>query len=101
MSSRVIESEIVEKLQSIKVSQPGIIPSDVDCAEDFGISRSFRRGATSIARTRGVNDKQVTLINRWQKFESARGKRPNMAMHDHYSDIQILMPELVKFSKAF
>jgi hypothetical protein len=42
----------------------------------------------------------VTLINRWRVFENARGRRPTLAMKDHYSDIQILLPELVKFSLA-
>jgi hypothetical protein len=100
LASRLIESEIMERLQTIKLHQPGIIPGDVDCFEDFGISRSFRRGATSCARTRGVDDKQVDLINRWRKFEGARGRRPALAMHDHYSDIEIMIPEMVKFSKA-
>lgn len=100
MSSRVIEGALRERLQYLKEASPGLIPSDVDCFEDFGISRSFRRGATSTARTRGVTDKYVNLINRWRKFEGARGRRPTLAMQDHYSDIAILIPELVIFSQA-
>jgi hypothetical protein len=100
ISSRQIESRITDQLQLIKDTQPGIIPPDVDCYEDFGISRSFRRGATSAARTRGVNDKQVELINRWRKFEGAKGRHPSLPMHEHYSDIEVLIPELVKFSQA-
>jgi hypothetical protein len=100
MSSRQIEARIMDQLQHVKDTQPGLIPADVDCFEHFGISRSFRRGATSAARTRGVEDKQVELINRWRKFEGARGRRPTLPMHEHYSDIQVLIPELVKFSQA-
>jgi len=100
LNSRVIEMGLMDRLQSIKETQPGIIPSDVDVYEDFGISRSFRRGATSTARTRGVDDKYVNLINRWRSFENAKGRRPTLAMQDHYSDIQILLPELLKFSLA-
>jgi hypothetical protein len=88
----------MEKLQVLKHSRPGLIPEDVNVYEDFGISRSFRRGATSTARVRGVEDKHVVLINLWRTFESAKGRRPVMSMQDHYSAIQILMPELVKFS---
>jgi hypothetical protein len=100
MSSRVIEGALRERLHFLKATKPGLIPPDVDCLEDFGISRSFRRGATSTARTRGVSDKHVDLINRWRKFEDARGRRPTLAMHDHYSDIDILVPELIMFSQA-
>jgi len=100
MRPKIIELEIMDKLQRIKNTCRGIIPEDVDIYEDFGISRSFRRGSTSTARTRGVDDKTVTLINRWRSFEQARGRRPAMSMKDHYSDIQILLPELIKYSLA-
>lgn len=96
----VIEGFLMEALQTIKNSQPGVIPEEVDCYEDFGVSRSFRRGATSTARVRGVNDKQIDLINRWRKFEGARRRMPALPMQDHYSDIKILIPEMVKFSQA-
>ncbi len=94
------ELALMERLQAIQSVNPGVIPPDVEVFEHFGISRSFRRGATSTARTRGVDDKIVDLINRWRKFENARGRRPALVMHEHYSDIAILIPELVKFSKA-
>jgi len=98
MSARVLEGALMERLQVVKDKRPGVIPADVDCYEDFGISRSFRRGATSSARARGVSEKLIDLVNRWRKFEGAKGRRPAMAMQDHYSDIEILIPELVKFS---
>jgi hypothetical protein len=99
-SARVYESALMERLQQVQNTTRGVIPEDVEVFENFGISRSFRRGATSTARTRGVRDKHMDLINRWRKFESAKGRRPAMAMHEHYSDIVILIPELVKFSQA-
>ena len=92
--------ELMELLHGIKESQPGLIPSDLDIYEDFGISRSFRRGATSTARTRGVDNKYVNLINWWRIFEESKGRRPTLSMQDHYSDIQILLLDLMKFSLA-
>jgi hypothetical protein len=91
-----IEGHLVDHLQAIKESQPGVIPAEADCAEHFGISRSFRRGATCAARARGVSDRQVELINRWRKVEHAKGCHPNLPMIEHYSDIQALVPEMVK-----
>jgi hypothetical protein len=96
----VYQEEFAERLHLIQGRKPGLIPPDVDILEDFGISRSFRRGSTSTARTRGVDDKSVELINRWRKFENARGKRPALPMREHYSDIAILVPELIKYSEA-
>jgi hypothetical protein len=100
VKAKTIEMELMERLQGIKETEPGLIPLDLDVYEDFGISRSFRRGATSTARTRGVDDKYVNLINRWRTFEDAKGQRPTLSMQDHYSDIQIILPELMEFSKA-
>jgi hypothetical protein len=100
VKAKTIEMELMECLQGIKETEPGLIPLDLDVYEDFGISRSFRRGATSTARTRGVDDKYVNLINRWRTFEDAKGQRPTLSMQDHYSDIQIILPELMEFSKA-
>jgi len=90
----------VERLLTLQAARPDLIPAEVDISEQFGVSRSFRRGSTSVSRTRGVDDKQVELINRWRKVESARGKRPTLPMKEHYSDIAILVPEMVKYSLA-
>jgi hypothetical protein len=90
----------VEQLQTVQATQPGVIPGDLEISETFGISQSFRRGAASVAKTQGVPDKIVKLIYMWQTFESARGRRPAMAMEDHYSDIAIMIPETIKFSQA-
>jgi hypothetical protein len=100
IKAKTIEMELMERLQGIKDAEPGLIPTDLDVYEDFGISRSFCRGATSTARTRGVDDKCVKLINRWRTFEDAKGRHPTLSMQDHYSNIQILLPELMKFSQA-
>jgi hypothetical protein len=98
--AHVYETFIMDRLHLVQSLDPRALSRDVDIYEQFGISRSFRRGATSTARARGVDDKIVDLINRWRKFEGARGRRPALPMHEHYSDISILIPELIKFSKA-
>jgi hypothetical protein len=100
LSSGFVEGALSDRLQIIKDTRPGIIAKEVDCYEHFGISRSFRRGATSTARVRGVDKEVVNLANRWRKFESAKGRHPRLSMQDHYSDMEILIPELTKFSQA-
>jgi hypothetical protein len=98
--AHLYEEWIMERLLRVQATVHGAISPEVDIYEQFGISRSFWRGATSVVRTRGVGDKTVELINRWRKFEGARGKQPSLPMRDHYSDIAILVPELTKFSRA-
>jgi hypothetical protein len=98
--AKIIELELMERLHGIKESHPGLIPSDLDRYEDFGISCSFRCGATSAAQTRGVDNKYVNLINWWRNFEESKGWHPTLSMQDHYSGIQVLLLELMKFSLA-
>ncbi len=61
--SRVIKCKIMDTLQTMKDIKPGTLSAELDCYEDFGISCSFRRGATSTARTRGVSKNLIDLIN--------------------------------------
>jgi hypothetical protein len=96
----VYDSGFVERLLVLQAARPYVIDPDVDLSEQFGISGSFRRGSTSDARTRGVVDKYVQLINRWRTVESARGRQATLPMKEHYSDIAILVPEMVKYSLA-
>ncbi len=49
----LVETELMDRRQGLKDSQVGLIPADVDVLEDFGISRSFLRGATSTERIWG------------------------------------------------
>lgn len=66
----------VGRLLIEQAAHPDLIPSNVDVSKPFGMSQSFRRGSTLVAQTRGVDDKQVELINWWRKVDSARGRSP-------------------------
>lgn len=92
------EAGFIDRLLELQARDPIVITPDVDITEQFGVGRSFRRGATSVARARGIDDKYVKLINRWRTVENARGRKPLLPMHEHYLDISILVPELLQFS---
>ncbi len=86
------EREILDRFQTIQQRHPDIIPADVQVLEEYGLSRSFCRGATSEARARGTNAADIDVANRWRAFEEAKGHRPRLAMRDHYADISLLIP---------
>jgi hypothetical protein len=94
------EREILERFQVVQQKGPDIVPADVQVLEDYGISRSFRRGATSEARARGVKPADIDMANRWRAFESAKGHCPRLAIRDHYSDIRLTIPALFRFSEG-
>lgn len=94
------EREILERIQLIQELKPELIQKEVQVLEEYGLSRSFRRGATSEARARGVDPDTVDLTNRWRNFEGGKGRRPRLTMRDHYSDIRLLIPAMVRFSQG-
>ncbi len=100
VNPRWLEMEILDRLRSIQEKNPTVISPDVQVYEEFGISRSFRRGATKEARNQKVSENDINLMNRWRNFEKAGGKRPRMRMQDHYSDIALMIPSLLGFSQA-
>jgi hypothetical protein len=99
-SSHEYELAILDRIQAVQHRHPTLISADLVVHDAYGISRSFRRGATSEARARGVAPDDIDLVNRWRTFEHAKGRRPRQAMRDHYSDIRLIIPALLRFSQA-
>jgi hypothetical protein len=100
LAAQDIELDLLDRLQRIQESQPSLIPASACVYDSYGISRSFRRGATSEACATGVSPEDIDLINRWRTFEHGKGRRPCQVMRDHYSDIRLLIPALLRFSQA-
>lgn len=98
--TKIYENAILERFSIIQRWENSPIAKNINVYEDYGVSRSFRRGSTSEARIRGVDDREVDLINRWRNHENAKGRKPRRAMRDHYSDIEILVPGLLAYSLA-
>ena len=100
LHSGTLETYILEILVGIQKRHPEIIDPSVDVFEEMGISRSFRRGATTHARNMGVSEPDIDTINRWRKFEAAQGRRPAMPMRDHYSEKVQMLETFLRFPRA-
>lgn len=100
VNPRVYEAVIHAKLQVIKDTRQDLIPESVNVYEEYGISRSFRRGSNTHAKNQGVNPKDIDLMNRWRNVENAKGRKARLDMSDHYADILQLVPALLRYSKA-
>lgn len=85
-------------LEHVQATRPDLIESDIDVREDYGLSRSSRRGVTTHARNIGIPEGVIQANNRWRKEESARGGRPWLTMQDYYTDVKQSLPLLLKFS---
>jgi len=92
--------EILDRLQEIQNLGGDLIPKEVNVHEEYGIARSFWRGATTQARNVGVSENDINAMNRWRATEQAKGCKPKSKMQDHYSDIRQMVPTLLRFSQA-
>jgi hypothetical protein len=94
------EWDILCELERIQRDKPEVISKNVNVMEEFGVSRSFRRGSDTHAINQGLSTLVIECNNRWRSLEMAHGKAPSLRMIHHYSDIQQLLPTLLEYSKA-
>jgi len=97
---RWLAQEILDRVHTEQSRRPDLISLEVNVHEEYGLSRSFRRGATTEARNRSVQENDINVVNLWHNVENAKGKRPRLKMQDHYSDIRMMIPALLRFSAA-
>jgi len=94
------EPQFFHRLSQVQHSNPELLSQDIEVEEEFGISRSFRRGATSEAVNNGVRPDQIDANNRWRKMHQARGSRPTLSMREHYTDVRLTLNHRLMFSRA-
>jgi hypothetical protein len=82
-----------------KGSFPEIISLEVNVEEEYRVSRSLKRGATSQARNKEIPTDIIETSNHWRKMERARGATPHMALLERYADARAVLPLLVRFSR--
>ena len=72
---------------------------EIDVRESYSINRSFRRGSATHAQNQKIPEPVINAQNRWRKIEHAKGKRPHLSMIENYSEIEQLIPTLVRYSE--
>jgi hypothetical protein len=83
-------------LLEIQAANPELFPGELDVVEDFHLSRSHRRGATTRATEAGVSGTDIDWINRWN-LGTDQGSGPMQVV---YSDRTQLMEVFLRFSRA-
>jgi predicted solute-binding protein len=91
-------------LQEIYSESPELFPksiSDADqIADKYFIFRSYRRGSDTRALNERVKIEDIQTVNRWKQHEKAGAKRPNLQMHQHYADLQMLLGPFLRYTAA-
>jgi hypothetical protein len=92
------EWDILGELEAIQRESPDTIGLSVNVWEEFGVSRSFRRGSDAHAINQGVSTSDIERNNRWRSVENAKGKVARLRMIHHYSDMRQLLKALLRYS---
>ena len=95
-----VEPTIMDVLEEIQEADDGLILGSVVVRKDYGMARSFRRGSDSHAINMKVDSRDIDMNNRWRKFEAAQGRRPRLKMQQHYADVRLILPALLRYSSA-
>lgn len=86
---------VLERLQ-----EQGGVPEDVQVREEFGLKRSMRRGSTAHARNMGLGRDVIEANNRWRTEANSRTGAPQLSMVDLYSELDAVLPMVLKYSGA-
>lgn len=81
-------------LHRVKTHHPALLTEEVEIDEDFHITRSFRRGATTRAGIVGVSKEDIEWINRW----NIGAEQGTSDMRVLYSDRLQMLPTYLRFS---
>jgi hypothetical protein len=92
------EWDILCELEIIQRELPGVIGVNVNVFDEFGVSRSFRRGSDAHAINQGVDSVDIERNNRWRSVEQAKGRAPRLRMIHHYSDMRQILKALLRYS---
>jgi hypothetical protein len=94
------EDRFFERLDCVKEQRPDLMTSNEDVREEYGVFRSFRRGATSEVVNEGVPPDVIESNNRWRRMNQSGASRPTLTMREHYTDVRLTLKHRLKFSKV-
>jgi hypothetical protein len=87
------------RLAVVQRMNPLLINQEADVEEEYGVSRSFRRGGTSTAINNGAHPDVVEMNGRWRKVHQGGASRPNITIREHYTDVRLTLNPLLEFSR--
>ena len=87
-------------ITKVKEYCPKLIPEGIVIDDRYNLYRSFRRGATTRAKEKGLSEPIIEMNNRWRKFQNKQGSLPNLPMSQLYIDIRQSFDSKLKFSQS-
>ena len=68
--------------------------------EEYSIYRYLRQGSTTHVRNKGLSELDINTANIWINTERKGGSRANKNVVEHYSQIKMMLPTLLRHSQT-
>jgi len=104
LTSKMVDDILHEVLIDIFLESNNSFPPQIDTPEKirngYQCFRSFRRSSATRATEQGVLTPDVDVVNRWKTEENSKGKRPNVGMRQHYTQLDLLVEPFLRYTSA-
>jgi hypothetical protein len=103
-STRDMTDSLIEILEDLYESERSLFPADVNLADNvkaqYQVFCSYRRTSDTRAAKMNVSSADINIVNCWESFEKANGRRPGMPMRLHYAQIEYLVKPFLRYTWA-
>jgi hypothetical protein len=101
-STRDMSDSLFEILDDLFDSHRHLFPVDIlskeMMKERYQAFRTFRRTSDTRATEMGVSKADIDMVNRWESAERAKGKRQNMPMRMHYTQVELIVKPFLRYT---
>jgi len=98
--SRDFEATFIEMLERVQARRPDVFAPGERISKTHGISRSLWKGSNTEAKAANISQPDIDAMNRWRKVERAAGRQPSFNMHEHYSEVRMMLRTLLCYPQA-
>ena len=103
LSAKIVDDVLHEELTNIFHDKPNLFPPKIDTAEkipfNYQCFRTFRRTSTTRATEMKVSETDVNIVNRWKLRSDDKSKKPKSGMHQHYTELSLLVGPFLRYTK--
>ena len=102
LTTKILDELLHEALTIIYASNKDLFPIIIENPDDirthYQCYRTFRRTSTTRAIEMGVPKEDINVVNRWKAEEKAKGKKPNLGMRQHYTQLELLVAPFIRYT---
>ena len=97
-----MSDSLFEILDDLFDSHRHLFPADIFSKsmmkERYQAFRMYRRTSDTRATEMGVSKADIDMVNRWESTERAKGKRQNMPMRMHYTQVELIVKPFLRYT---